>query len=197
MPVGAPGLRSTPGAAAEPRATPRVCLLVTARGLRGGRRAIRALRQAAPEAYAIPSRFRGIVLVEAAAADPLELAERVSAAAGERIGRVMAVLAEIQSEEVAIRTAALEIGLRSIGAGETFCFRLHKRGAHSIAGASQALEREIGGAIWQALRERDGRDPRVDLTSPDVTISAELLGPRTLVCLRRRAWRGPATEASG
>ena len=171
-------------------------LLVTARGLRGGCKTIRALRELAPEARALVTGFRGILLVEAAAGERLELAERVSRGARERIGRVMAVLAETPSEELPIRAAAVEIGLRSVGSGETFCFRLHKRGAHSIARASQGLEREIGGAIWQALRERDGRAPRVDLARPDVTISAELLGPRTLICLRRRAWRAQAPDAS-
>jgi len=157
---------------------------------------IRALREAAPEAHALVTGFRGIVLVEASAGEPIEFAERVSRGARERIGRVMAVVAETPSEELPIRAAAVEIGLRRVGCGETFCFRLHKRGAHSVARASQGLEREIGGAIWQALRERDGRAPRVDLARPDVTISAELLGPRTLICLRRRAWRVQAPDAS-
>jgi tRNA(Ser,Leu) C12 N-acetylase TAN1 len=156
----------------------------------GGRELARALHEAAPEASVRGAGFRGIFLVEAPG-DALELAERVSHAAGARIGRAMALLAEVASERQPIEEAAVTIARRHVGRDETFCFRLHKRGAHGLVEASQALEGEIGGAIWTALRDRDGRDPKVELASPDVTVSAELLGPRTVVCLRRRAWRPP------
>ena len=164
-------------------------LLVTARGFGTVREARRALREAVPEARLRGTGFSGILYVEASG-DALVLAERAArAAAAGRIGRVMAVLAEVESARQPIEEAAVELGRRQIGPDESFCFRLHKRGAHGLADPSPALEREIGGAIWTALRDRDGKDPRVDLANPDVTVAAEMLGPRTLLCLRRRAWR--------
>jgi DNA polymerase-4 len=177
-------VESLPSAAGEPAQ-----LLVTARGFGTVREARRALREALPGARIRGTGFAGILCVEASG-DPLALAERAAAAAAAgRIGRVMAVLAEVESARQPIEQAAVALGRRHVGPGESFCFRLHKRGPHALAETSLALERAIGGAIWTALRDRDGKAPRVDLASPDVTVAAEVLGPRTLLCLRRRAWR--------
>jgi DNA polymerase-4 len=163
-------------------------LLVTARGLRAGRQAAWALREAVPEARVRGAGFGGILLLEASG-DALALAAEVTHAAAGRIGRAMAVLAEVESARGPIEEAAVAIGRAHVGPGEGFCFRLHKRGTHALVEDSPWLEREIGGAIWSALHERDGKAPRIDLTRPDVTVSAEVLGPRTAVCVRRRAWR--------
>jgi DNA polymerase-4 len=162
-------------------------LLVTARGFGTVRDAVRALREAVPAVRVRGAGFAGILFAEAIG-DALALAERVARAAAGRIGRVVAVLAEVESARRPIEEAAVALGRRHIGPEESFCFRLHKRGAHALAEPSPVLEREIGGAIWTALRDRDGRDPRVDLASPDVTLAAEVLGPHTVLCLQRRAW---------
>ncbi len=170
----------------EPSPTAR--LLVTARGFSAARKAMRALRKTAPQALIQGTGFGAILLVEAATQDALALAERVSAGAWPCIGRVLVVFAEVATERSAIEEAVLAVARRYLAADDSFCFRLHKRGRHGLSAPSHELEREIGGAIWKALRARDGRDPRVDLERPDATISAQLLGPRTLVCLERRAW---------
>jgi tRNA(Ser,Leu) C12 N-acetylase TAN1 len=170
-------------------------LLVTARDLWRTRRTVRALRQAAPGARVLETGFRGIFLVEADGGDPLELARHVSRAAASRIGRVMAVQGEVVSGPEPVEGAVVAVARRHVGLRDTFCFRLHKRGIHGMAEDSRLLESRIGGAIWEALRERDGTVPRVDLTDPDVTISAELLGPRTYVCIRRRDWRSAQESA--
>lgn len=165
-----------------------VRLLVTARGFGTVRDARRALREAVPGARILGTGFVGILVVETRG-DAHALAARVAETAhAGGIGRVMLVLADVESERQPIEAAAVALGRHRIRPGESFCFRLHKRGAHGLAETSLALEREIGGAVWTALRERDGKDPRVDLARPDVTLSAEVLGPRTLLCLRRRAW---------
>jgi len=171
-------------------------LLVTTRGFGTAGEARRALREAMPGARVRATGFAGILTVEARG-DPLGLAEHAARVAGAgRIGRVMAVLAEVESARQPIEAAALALARRHVGPGESFSFRLHKRGPHALAEPSLALEREIGGALFTALRERDGKDPRVDLARPDVTVAAEVLGPRTLLCVRRRAWRARAAPAA-
>ena len=172
-----------------------VRLLVTARGFGTVRDARRALRDAVPGARILGTEFVGILVVEARG-DAHSIVARVADAAGAGgIGRVMLVLADVESEREPIEAAAVALGRDRIRPGESFCFRLHKRGSHGLAETSLTLEREIGGAIWTALRERDVEDPRVDLASPDVTLAAEVLGPRTLLCLRRRAWLHEAASS--
>jgi len=170
-------------------------LLVTARGLRRTRKAARALLRAVPDARVLDTGFRGIFVLEVERGDPLELAKHVIRVAGGSIGRVLAVQVEVASDPQRVEAAAVVVARRQVGPSDSFCFRLHKRGVHGMAEESRVLERRIGGAIWEALRERDGTAPRVDLTDADVTVSAELLGPRTVVCVRRRAWRGAQESA--
>jgi len=114
----------------EPSPTAR--LLVTARGFSAGREAMRALRSTVPQALIQGTSFRGIFLVEAATQDTLALAERVIAGAGPRVGRVLAVLAEVATERPAIEEAALAVARRHLAADDSFCFRLHKRGPHGL-----------------------------------------------------------------
>ncbi len=78
--------------------------------------------------------------------------------------------------------------------GASFSFRVHKRGSHWLKTDTPELEREIGGAIDEALREAHGAKAEVDLEDPDVAIHAEVLGPATAVGIERRDWRlGPIT----
>jgi tRNA(Ser,Leu) C12 N-acetylase TAN1 len=132
--------------------------------------------------------FKGIFILEADG-DPLDLARHLTLTCGERIGHATPVLAEVQSTLEAVRQAAVRIGAEQIGLGEKFCFRLHKRGSHWLEQATPTLEEEIGGAIWEALRQKYGTPPGVDLKDPDVTVIAEVLGPITAVGIWRKAWR--------
>jgi tRNA(Ser,Leu) C12 N-acetylase TAN1 len=59
------------------------------------------------------------------------------------------------------------------------------------------LEREIGGAIWQALEQKQGKRPVVDLDDPDITIIAEVMGPNTAIGILRKAWRAMAATPCG
>jgi hypothetical protein len=55
-----------------------------------------------------------------------------------------------------IKEAAVRIGRVQISSGESFCFRLPKRGAHFLEGDTSTLEQKIDGAIWTALSEKHG-----------------------------------------
>ena len=72
--------------------------------------------------------FRGVLLARAEG-EPLELAARVASGCADAIGRVVPVLAEVESELDAIRKAAAEIGSQHVGVGESFCLRMHRRGS--------------------------------------------------------------------
>jgi tRNA(Ser,Leu) C12 N-acetylase TAN1 len=169
-------------------ATPLAKLVVTARDVLSQRRTRAALRRALPGATVARHRdFRAVFVVEVAG-DPIELAETVSRECTRSIGRVVPALAEVESRAELVRQAAIEVGAARIGAGESFGFRLHKRG-RAIDRPSPELEREIGGAVWVALERRDGAKPRVDLSDPDVEVTAEVLGPTTVVGIIRKAWR--------
>lgn len=163
-------------------------LIVTSRGLETMRQSLRALRNALPDAEIHRASFRGVFVVEAEE-DITELAKRVNQECFTDIGRVTAVLAEVQSTREEVERAAVEVGRDNIRRGEKFCFRLHKRGAHWLEQDTPELEREIGGAIWETLREKYGEEPEVDLEAPGVTITAEVLGPNTAVGILRKEWQ--------
>lgn len=166
-------------------------LVVTARDVLSQRLTARALRGALPGARVARHRlFRAVFVVEAEG-DPIELAETVSRECADHIGRVVPALAEVDSQVELVARAAVEIGAARVGRGESFGFRLHKRG-HALERPSPELEREIGGAIWAALERRDGARPRVDLAAPDVEVTAEVLGPSTVVGIIEKAWRRPS-----
>jgi len=120
--------------------------------------------------------------------DVFELAKLICRQCSRLIGHVTAVLAEVESRFDPIKEVAVRIGREQIGAEESFCFRLHTRGAHYLEQDTMIVEREIGGAIWTALQEKHGAKPRVRLKNPDVTIVAEVLGPITAVGISRMAW---------
>lgn len=162
-------------------------LLVTARGLNATRSTRRAIERALPASQVRASGFGGIVLVDADG-DAVELAETVACRCAGRIGRVVAVIDEVESRDRAMRDAAVRAGVENIGPDETFCFRIHKRGRHGFVDDTRELESEIGGALWQVLEHTHGRPPHVDLEDPDVTVTAEVLGPSTVVGISRKNW---------
>jgi tRNA(Ser,Leu) C12 N-acetylase TAN1 len=165
-----------------------VKLIVTNRGLEPARYLRFALRAAIPGARVRGTGFRGIFAVEAGG-DASELAKLICRECSEKIGHVTAVLATVESTEETIKGAAARIGAAQIGPEESFCFRLHKRGAHGLAQDTSKLEPEIGGAIWTALEAKYNRKPKVNLRNPDITVIAEILGPIAAVGISRRAWR--------
>ena len=137
-----------------------VKLIVTSRGLEPARYLRSALRAAIPGARVRSTGFRGIFAVEAEG-DSSELATLVCDECSEKIGHVTAVLAIVESRKEAIKDAASRCGAAQIGPEESFCFRLHKRGAHGLEQDTSKLEREIGTAIWTALEESTVKNPEL------------------------------------
>ena len=172
----------------EKRQLENVKLIVTSRGLEPVRYLRFALRRAIPGARIRGTGFRRVFAVEAEG-DPSELAKLVYDECSQSIGHLTAVLATGESKEEPIKGAAARIGAAQIGPDESFCFRLHKRGAHGLEQDTSTLEREIGGAIWTELEGKYHKKPKVSLKNPDVTVIAEILGPIAAVGVSRRAWR--------
>jgi tRNA(Ser,Leu) C12 N-acetylase TAN1 len=72
-----------------------------------------------------------VFVVEAEGKAPA-LAEQIYRGCHRLIGRATAVLAEVESKPQSIKDAAVKIGADEIGPDESFCFRLTKRGVHSL-----------------------------------------------------------------
>ena len=159
-------------------------VVVTLRTLHERRSVRAALRRAIPDARVRGSGFTGVLCVDVAG-DPLAAAEQVVASCGSMVGRVTPVLTGLPSDRDALVRSAVTVAVDHVGPGQSFAFRIHKRGEHGYLQPTPSLEADVGAAIWQALAERDGTAPRVDLTTPDVLISAEVFGPTTLVGLVR------------
>jgi tRNA(Ser,Leu) C12 N-acetylase TAN1 len=171
-------------------------LIVTGRGPYSARQCKSLLKEAFPDARVRSAGFRFIFALEAEG-DALELAGKVHRQCSESVGHVTAVLAEVESRIDPIREAAVKIGAEQIGESEKFCFRLHKRGSHWLEKDTSELEDETGQAIWTALKQKYGKDPAVDLDDPEITVTAEVLGPNTAVGISRKAWKeGAATQNS-
>ena len=171
---------------------PPPALIVTARSLRGGRRARRALHRALPGARVRGTGFTAVLAVDARG-DPVALAATAADLSGHWLGRVVAVLAEVPSARAQLVDAVAGVAARQVRPGESLCVRRHKRGAHGVPAPPPGLEQAAADAAWQALARRDGTGPRADLVHPDVTIHAEVLGPRTLVGVARAP--GPHPES--
>jgi tRNA(Ser,Leu) C12 N-acetylase TAN1 len=163
-------------------------LIVTSQGLEPARYLRSALRRAVPGARVRSSGFRGVFTLEGEG-DPSELAQRVYDECSEKVGHVTAVLAIVKTDEELIRDAAARIGAAQIGSQESFCFRVHKRGLHGLEKDSATLEAEIGGAIWTVLEKKFNAKPKVRLKNPDVTVTAEILGPVAAVGITCKSWR--------
>jgi tRNA(Ser,Leu) C12 N-acetylase TAN1 len=163
-------------------------LIVTSAGLERARHTRRALKAVVPAGNVKRTGFKDIFALEAEG-DVFELAKLICRECSQRIGHATAVLAEVESRFDPIKETAVRIGREQIGPEESFCFRLHKRGAHYLEQDTLTIEQEIGGAIWTALEEKHAAQPSVKLKNPDVAIVAEVLGPLTAVGVFRRAWR--------
>jgi tRNA(Ser,Leu) C12 N-acetylase TAN1 len=163
-------------------------LIVTSVGLEPARHTRFALKATVPTARIRRTGLKGIFSLEAEG-DVFELAKLLFRECPQRIGHATAVLAEVESRFEPIKEAAVRIGREQIDPEESFCFRIHKRGAHYLEQDTLTIEQEIGGAIWTALEEKYGAKPRVKLKNPDIAIVAEVLGPLTAVGISRTAWR--------
>jgi tRNA(Ser,Leu) C12 N-acetylase TAN1 len=163
-------------------------LIVTSSGLERARYTRSALKAAVPTGSVRRTGLKGVFSLEAEG-DVIELAKLIHREYSQHIGHATAVLEEVESRVEPIKEAAVRAGRERIGKDESFCFRLHKRGAHFLEHDTMTLEQEIGSAIWTALEEKHGGKPRVSLKNPDVAVIAEVLGPITAVGISRRAWR--------
>lgn len=170
--------------------SPPPALIVTARSLGGGRRARRALHRALPGARVKGTGFTAVLAVDAEG-NPAALAAQATPARSRSFGRVVPVLAEVPSARAQMVDAVASAAAGQVRPGESFCVRLHKRGAHGYLEPTPALERAAGTAAWEALLRRDDTEPRADLVRPDVTIHVEVLGPRTLIGVVRKPGPGP------
>lgn len=167
-------------------------LIITCRSLTGHRWAIPALRRALPTASVQRTAFRGVLAVYSDE-DPEAIAKHVSRTCGETLGRVTAVFEQVPSIRAPLIEAAKQVALEQIQRGDSVATRVHKRGNHGYLEATPEIERIVGTALWEALHERDGEPPTVDLDSPDVTINVEVFGPWSSVGIVRRSWRDAPT----
>jgi tRNA(Ser,Leu) C12 N-acetylase TAN1 len=169
-------------------------LIVTSSGMDRARYTRSALKAAVPTGSVRRTGLKGIFSLEAAG-DVVELARLVYRECRQHIGHATAVLEEVESRLEPIKEAAVRAGRELIGGEESFCFRIHKRGAHFLKQDTPTIEQEIGSAIWIALEEKHGGKPRVNLRNPDVAIVAEVLGPITAVGISRKEWHGQVGAA--
>jgi tRNA(Ser,Leu) C12 N-acetylase TAN1 len=163
-------------------------LIVTSSGMERARYTRSALKAAIPTARVRRTGLKGIFSLEVAG-DVIEIAKLIQRNCRQHIGHATAVLEEVESRLELIKEAAVRVGREQIGKGESFSFRIHKRGAHFLEHDTLTIEQEVGGAIWIALEEKHGGKPRVSLRDPDIAIVAEVLGPITAVGISRRFWR--------
>ena len=107
-------------------------LIVTGPGTYTRRRPRSALKRAIAGAKIQRSGFPSGFILEAEG-DVIEIAKTAAERCSENIGHVTAVYEEVESWTEPIKGSAVRIGTTHIAAGEKFSFRLHKRGAHSLA----------------------------------------------------------------
>jgi tRNA(Ser,Leu) C12 N-acetylase TAN1 len=143
-----------------------------------------------------PTGFRSVFVVECNG-NALELARQITSQCSKAVGHVTPVLARTESDIEPIRKSAVGVALNHIGEAESFCFRLNKRGRHSLQQHTTEIERSIGGSIAEALEKKHSRKAAVDLDDPQITIVAEVLGPVTSIGISRKSWRsGPVPGAA-
>ncbi len=160
-------------------------LLVTSRSPVSLKHTVLAIKRVMPRAEVRKTNFRGVYLVEAEG-DPFELAMELSRY--KSVGRVVVLLEETASDLESIKRAALRVS-DLLKKGESFCFRLRKRGAHDIMPPTPEVEREVGALLVERLKARFGIPPEVELERPDVVICAEILGGKAFVGISRPGWR--------
>ena len=74
-----------------------------------------------------------------------------------------------------------------IEAEETFCVRMERRGFKGRL-SSKEVEREIGGYLWNLLKEQ-GKEPKVNLDDPDKALVIQTLGNLCLLNLVSKEFR--------
>lgn len=65
--------------------------------------------------------------------------------------------------------------MKGLRRGESFCVRVERRGLKGTFSSKQ-IAKEMGTFISEALKERDGVKPRVNLEDPDNAVVFETLG---------------------
>jgi tRNA(Ser,Leu) C12 N-acetylase TAN1 len=163
-------------------------LLVTSRSLYRELRTKLCVRDAFEDSKITSTGFRAVLHVEIDG-DPLELAEKVTRECFYEIGRAVPVLHVGKSTLEELQMLAVKTALEHIRSEESFCFRLNKRGSHSLDTPTPEIEFEVGGSIHDALAEKYGGKPKVNLEDPDITVVAEVLGPTLEVGIIRKSWK--------
>jgi tRNA(Ser,Leu) C12 N-acetylase TAN1 len=138
--------------------TPEARLIVTGGKTESLRQCKQLLRTVFPHAHVRNAGFSFVFVIESAG-DPLALAADVEHKVMTSLGHITPVHAKIDTSMDAILETAVKIAIQHIGADETFCFRIHKRGSHGLVEDTPTLECEIGTAIWRAIEQKYGKKP--------------------------------------
>ncbi len=162
-------------------------MLVTCRDLYGEFQAKLCIRDAFEDSTISHTGFRAVLHVEMEG-DAVALAEKTMRECFYDIGRAVPVLYEGNSTLEDLKGLAVKAALEYVGEGESFCFRLYKRGAHGLEKPTPDIEYEVGGMIHDELTKKYGKKPKVDLRSPGVTVIGEVLGSKLEVGIVRKSW---------
>lgn len=152
-----------------------------------------ALREAVPDAEITRTDFHAVYLVERPG-DSEQLSRDLARQCADDVGHLTALLSRVDTESAAIRDGAVDVALEHVQKGDSFAFRINKRGARMLDRDTPELEEEIGAAIWEALERGHGEEPEVDLESPDVRVAAEVFGPKTWIGVWRQAWASSSAD---
>lgn len=159
-------------------------LVVTCRSILGIRQTYQVIRRIFPRAEIKNTGFRGVFFVEVNG-DPIEAARKLNCYRA--VGRAVPIFVEVPTTLEEIEKAALKV-CEFIREGESFCFRIKKRGRHRLEMPTPEIEKKIGGRLQEEIGRRLGKKPEVELENPDVIILAEVLGEITGVGLLRPSW---------
>ncbi len=163
-------------------------LLITCRDIYGEYETIKSLKRVVEGIKVKRTGFRAVLIAEVEEGDPIKIAEKVNRECSPDIGKVVLILEDVESNFENVKEAAVKVGLSQISEGESFCFRIYKRGSHYLDKPTPELEYEIGGTIYEELEEKFKKKPVVDLKDSDITIVAEVLGKRAEVGIIRKKW---------
>ena len=162
-------------------------LIVTARGLYSNKKARRALRRILPYARIYKTGFRSVYVIETHG-NVLHTAKKIIQQGLEDVGHATAVVEEVQTDIDNIKEAIVSAGTQLIKENDSYCVRIKRRGSYFLDEDIQALEADIGSEIWNILKDKYGKDPKVDLENPDIKIIAEVLGHATAIGVQYKSW---------
>ncbi|MEE9594344.1 MAG: THUMP domain-containing protein [Candidatus Hydrothermarchaeales archaeon] len=162
-------------------------LLVTCRDLYGESRTKLCIRDSFEDPQITSTGFRAVLHVEVEG-DSVELAEKMTWECFYEIGRVVPVLYAGNSTLEELKELAIKTALEQVRVEDSFCFRVSKRGIHGLDDPTPEIEFEVGGSIHDALMEKYGKKPKVDLKNSDITVIGEVLGPDLKVGIIRKTW---------